>query len=66
MIHRESCLRCRGRGSMLCPDCRGTGVVPSSYWKITGKMECPTCQGECLIPCPKCKGVSMKEILVEL
>jgi DnaJ-class molecular chaperone len=47
------CVRCNGKGTVSCPQCKGSGrkydILSSSecgHCKGTGEVKCPLCDGE--------------------
>lgn len=57
MVKEEVCVNCLGAGSIICPDCGGSGEAPpSTYWTPGRKNHCRKCQGRRKIMCPNCRG----------
>jgi DnaJ-class molecular chaperone len=52
---KSPCVTCRGKGVILCEECRGSGHVtdPSNP---DARVTCPLCHGECELPCRGCEG----------
>jgi molecular chaperone DnaJ len=60
-----ACRECGGSGAkpgtapMLCPECKGRGVVAQSQGLFALSQPCPRCRGNGTViedPCPKCRG----------
>lgn len=56
---QEICMECKGRKTIVCPDCRGTGQSKNQmriavYQGIINP--CPTCEVEKRVICPNCEG----------
>jgi molecular chaperone DnaJ len=49
----------RGTAPVVCPDCRGRGVIAESQGLFALSQPCPRCRGNGTViedPCPRCKG----------
>ena len=46
----NACEKCAGKGKILCPICRGSGVDYCPY------RTCDECRGRLYVTCPTCKG----------
>jgi molecular chaperone DnaJ len=60
-----SCRECNGSGAkpgtapILCPECKGRGVVSQSQGLFALSQPCPRCRGNGTViedPCPRCRG----------
>lgn len=54
-VRCEDCPSCKGRSSVGCTTCDGSGYIERQYSKI-----CPTCDGERSHPCPACHGTGVQ------
>ena len=61
----RTCARCKGEGTIPCPDCGGKGHKgvdrkPCDACNGEGKFECPKCNGAGSFTCPVCKGTGQE------
>jgi DnaJ-class molecular chaperone len=57
---QEICMECRGRKSIKCPECGGTGKrrnqTPLERIQGIPAPDCDNCEGNGWIICPNCEG----------
>jgi hypothetical protein len=54
-----TCQSCRADGTVICSNCKGTGVVRNGFKSV----RCPTCNGKKALLCPDCGGTHVREPL---
>ena len=51
-MHEEPCMRCQGKGSLVCEECPGKRKIRTEM--VTEK--CKACNGTGRVKCPSCRG----------
>ena len=51
-MHEEPCMRCGGKGSLVCEECQGKRKIRKEM--VTEK--CKDCNGTGRVKCPSCRG----------
>ncbi len=51
-MHEEPCMRCQGKGSLVCEECQGKRKIRKEM--VTEK--CKACNGTGRVKCPSCRG----------
>lgn len=56
---KESCVRCRAKGIVVCPECQGTGDKRNDSYVVIGR--CHRCEKETrgFVTCPNCLGMKV-------
>ena len=53
----QECVKCGGRGSIICGVCAGKGILPgAASHGIRENKRCPNCNGRGIINCTECDG----------
>lgn len=58
-----ACRNCKGRGTEICPLCKGYGVVTTPTSFGNNYHTCHRCAGEKIIKCTVCKGTLKEKII---